>query len=142
MEILAAYLVVGIIACAVAACRGDKSDRRGELLLSMLIEPVWPVIFLWPLGLAVVLVERLFPKVGGSASPAGVDPLGQVGVVVSDLRPLGRIQIGAAQFDARSDGRLIPAGTSVRIVSRSMAEFLVEVEPPYATQVKTVPLRV
>ena len=131
MVILGAYILVGLVVCALVARSGGKSDRRNELPLSMLFDPIRPIVVIWPLWLAVVLTERSFPEEPPHPEPSSaVDLGGQVGVVITALRPLGRIQIGAAHFDARSDGRIIPVGSSVRVVSRSMAEFLVEEEEP------------
>lgn len=122
MWILAAYFLVGIAVCVAVACSGEK--RRDELPLAMLFDPIWPLFFLWPLWIAVVLVERSFPKEACSSVPAIADPIGQIGVVVSALRPVGRIQVAASDFEARSDERIIPIRTMVRVVSRSMGEFL------------------
>jgi membrane-bound ClpP family serine protease len=54
-------------------------------------------------------------------APPAVDRLaalvGQEGVVVTDLRPVGVIRIGQEKVDALSETRLVRAGERVRVVS-------------------------
>ncbi len=124
--ILAAYILIGITLCLIVASRKGKTGRRSESPLLMLFDPGWPVILFWPLWLGIVLVERSFPKTPQIPPSTPFDPIGKTGRVVTDLRPTGRIQIGSTHYDARSDGRIIPAGVNVRVVARSMAELIVE----------------
>jgi membrane-bound ClpP family serine protease len=42
--------------------------------------------------------------------------VGQEGVVLTDLRPVGMVQIGPKRYDALSEVGLIRAGTKVRVV--------------------------
>jgi Membrane-bound serine protease (ClpP class) len=138
MWVLAAYFLIGIVACVAVASSDEK--RRDELPLAMLFDPVWPLLLLWPLWLGAVLVEGSFPKEESSpvlSAPAFADPIGQIGVVVSTLRPVGRIQVGREYFDARSDGRIIPVGAVVRVLSRSLSEYVVEEEPNKAPEPTT-----
>lgn len=129
MSIVAAYLVVGLVVCIGVAIGTMKAKRKDGLPVSLLFDPVWPLIFLWPLWLAIILIEDSFPvekpaaREPKDAAPASTE---QLGTVVVALRPMGRIRIGDAYFDARSDGRIISAGATVRVVSRSMAEVVVE----------------
>jgi membrane protein implicated in regulation of membrane protease activity len=131
MILFAIYLLLGIVACSIAASTRDKFGRRDPALLAPLLDPLWPLILLWPLWLIVILVERTIPPPAPSQeAPLPTDPIGQTGIAVTELRPTGRIQIGSAHFDAKSDGRIIAAGARVRVLSRSMAELIVEAETP------------
>lgn len=43
--------------------------------------------------------------------------IGQVGVAVSELRPMGECEFGAKRIEVRSERGIVPAGTPVKIVS-------------------------
>ena len=49
---------------------------------------------------------------------------GQEGVVVTDLRPAGKIEINDEQYDAQSDGEFLTAGTKV-IVRKQQGAYLI-----------------
>jgi membrane-bound ClpP family serine protease len=99
------------------------------LPLSVLFDPVWPLVLLWPVWIGVVLVERSFPKAPPSVSPSVFNPVGHIGHVVVALKPMGRVQIGSLYFDARSARSVIGEGSTVRVLARSMSELVVEEAP-------------
>jgi len=51
--------------------------------------------------------------------------LGQEGVVVSDLRPIGMVKIGDQRFDALAETSMIRAGTKVKVVGTDGNELRV-----------------
>jgi membrane-bound ClpP family serine protease len=126
---LAAYILIGIVTCLVVASRKGGADQRSELPLSVLFDPVWLLVLLWPVWIGVVLVERSFPKESSPVSSPAFNPVGHTGQVAVALRPMGKVQIGALYFDARSAGGVIPEGATVRVLARSMSELLVEEAP-------------
>lgn len=144
MLALGLYILTGLVVCVAVALLRDKFARSDGFMLSVLFDPLSPLLLLWPLWLALVLVEHIFLVVPSAlrleAAPAPpptetapAAPIGQIGVVVSALRPLGRIQIVNTHFDARSDGRIVVAGTRVRVLCRAMNELVVAAEPTEAS---------
>jgi membrane-bound serine protease (ClpP class) len=55
--------------------------------------------------------------------------VGQIGQVVSPLRPVGRIVVDHAEHDAVSDGELLPAGTKVVVIGTRPGELVVRRAP-------------
>jgi membrane-bound ClpP family serine protease len=53
------------------------------------------------------------------------DMVGETGVVVSDLMPMGLIEIDGTRMEASCDGTLIESGTQVRIVRCNMGVLVV-----------------
>lgn len=51
---------------------------------------------------------------------------GRIGVVVSTLRPVGRIEVDGRELDAVSDSGVLAVGTRVRLVEKHLSEWLVE----------------
>lgn len=51
---------------------------------------------------------------------------GQEGVVVADLRPAGKIEIGDEQYDAQSDGEYLLVGTKVKVSKQQGAYLIVK----------------
>lgn len=76
------------------------------------------------------LLRNSFLTLRGSVENAAVDPLppalvGQRGVVLSPLTPLGKIRVQDATFEAHSLSGRLPAGTEVEVVR--VADFALEV---------------
>jgi membrane-bound serine protease (ClpP class) len=63
----------------------------------------------------------------GTAANAATQAGGEIGTVVSPLRPTGTIDIGGQRFEARCELGEIAAGVQVRVVRR--ADFVLIVEP-------------
>jgi membrane-bound serine protease (ClpP class) len=53
-------------------------------------------------------------------------PVGTFARAVTDLRPVGKIDIDGVRFDARSEGAWITSGTNVRILRSEGNEIIVE----------------
>lgn len=53
------------------------------------------------------------------------DCIGQTGVAVNDLHPVGTIAIGNRRYDAKSRGELIEEGAQVRVLAIEMSQLLV-----------------
>ena len=60
-----------------------------------------------------------------SALPA-LACVGAVGHAVTDLRPVGKIEIAGVRFDARGEGAWISSGAKVRILRNEANEMVVE----------------
>jgi membrane-bound ClpP family serine protease len=43
--------------------------------------------------------------------------VGTEGIALTDLRPVGTVQIGPTRYEALSEGKIVPAGTRVRVTS-------------------------
>ncbi|MBL8757974.1 MAG: NfeD family protein, partial [Phycisphaerae bacterium] len=63
------------------------------------------------------------PRAAGVAALAAM--VGQEGVVVTDLRPVGTIRIGEKRYDALSELGMIRAGTAVRVTGVEGTELRV-----------------
>lgn len=50
---------------------------------------------------------------------------GSTGVVVSDLRPVGKVRIRQAEFDARSTGEFLAVGQAVEVCGQELGQLLV-----------------
>lgn len=53
--------------------------------------------------------------------------IGKVGVVISDLRPSGKVEIDGNIYDALSQDEFFKKGTAVRVLSRSSSQVVVEI---------------
>ncbi len=71
-----------------------------------------------------VLVESLSDDAGYTSSIAGLDQLiGLSGTAVTDLRPVGKVEINDERYEASSDGELIEKGNAITVV-RSRGNFV------------------
>jgi membrane-bound serine protease (ClpP class) len=52
--------------------------------------------------------------------------MGREATVLTDLRPVGTIQIGDRRFDARAEGQFLERGTAVRVIGADSAQLVVE----------------
>lgn len=50
---------------------------------------------------------------------------GSTGIVVSDLRPVGKVRIGQTEFDARSTGEFLSIGQAVEVCGQQLGQLLV-----------------
>jgi membrane-bound ClpP family serine protease len=130
---LVLYLLVGFLVCLCAASDRKRPYRAGRSSLWLIFDPVWPIAFLWPVFLAIAYLDDRHSTPTQPASPALSEHIGVAAIVVATLRPTSRIQIGNVQHDARSVSGIVPEGSQVRIVGKSMAEFLVERIPDKRT---------
>jgi membrane-bound serine protease (ClpP class) len=62
----------------------------------------------------------------GSNAKSAPPPAGTLARAVTDLRPVGKIDIDGVRFDARSEGAWITSGTNVRILRSEGNEIIVE----------------
>lgn len=51
---------------------------------------------------------------------------GRIAVVVSPLRPVGKIEVEGQELDAVSNGAMVPAGANVRLLEPRQSDWLVE----------------
>ena len=88
--------------------------------------PVMKHLVLMPGGDGAAFAGAM-PEAGGAAGAAA--RVGAVGVVTSDLRPVGKVVLdthGSHEFEARSAGPLIERGARVTVVEVSAARLVVE----------------
>jgi membrane-bound ClpP family serine protease len=88
----------------------------GVLVAGILISPfVWNfMIAAWlktPVGKRIVLTPF-----ESKVSPPPVQP-GDIGVTVSELRPMGEVEFGQMRIEAISELGMIPPGSTVRVVA-------------------------
>ena len=67
----------------------------------------------------------------GTPNAAGLERLvGAKGVAATDLRPAGKITIGAQRIEARAESTLIDVGAAIRVISATGTEVVVsEIAP-------------
>ncbi len=52
--------------------------------------------------------------------------VGRIAVVVSPLRPVGKIEVDGEEYQAISNGAMLPTGSKVRLLERRASDWLVE----------------
>ena len=113
--------VLGVLgAAALAACVVTCFRIDSRLGFAALVAMVLAAPFAW------VLFVKVWPRtpVGRRMilAPAGADvaavpvAVGQTGVAVSELRPMGVCTFGDERVEARAERGTIPAGTRVKVV--------------------------
>jgi membrane-bound serine protease (ClpP class) len=70
------------------------------------------------LGRHLLLTTRIEGRATDSAAQAALGLVGQVGTVVSALRPSGKVKIGELRYDAVAERGYIDAGTPVEVIKR------------------------
>jgi len=150
------FAIVGLVSMIVGLLWGMADVWPGEafeLTPEMFVTPAYNLalgLFL-AVGL-IAIVARLLPRslfwdrfvlrsavggtarrepgaaeAGGEPSKAGGADVGSVGVVVTDLHPVGRVEIDGRRYEARAAVGEIPAGRKIRVVKRG--DFVLIVEP-------------
>ena len=107
-------LLAGIAACYRVSHALALYVALGAALAAPFAGALW--IKLWPktpLGRRLIL-RPLTPADGSSASPLRV---GQAGVVATDLRPTGLVEIGGERVEARSERGILAAGQRVEVIA-------------------------
>jgi membrane-bound serine protease (ClpP class) len=104
-----------------------------SMVFGLLLARFLPKSLFWD---RLVLAANISGRAGedrglGSAETAGATlasapVVGDTAVVVSDLHPSGRIEIGGRRFEASVEVGVVRAGESVRIVRRSSFGYVVE----------------
>src|SRR3954468_3851400 len=107
---------VSLVTCVVTCFRIDSRLGFGVLLAmvvaapfgGMLVVKIWPKT---PVGRRMILT-----RVSGEM-PVTPVAVGQTGVTVSELRPMGVCTFGPDRVEARAERGTIPAGKQVRVVA-------------------------
>ena len=115
-----------------------------ELTLAMFEKPFTNLMYGVILGVVMIVVLiRFLPRsmvrgqlvlnreiegnaLSDSFAEDEADLVGKEGVAVSDLHPVGEIEIDGRWLEARSTGQIIDKGSRVRILRRTQFEFEVE----------------
>jgi membrane-bound ClpP family serine protease len=109
---------VALVAMVVVCFRVDSRLGFAVLVAMVVAAPFagMAVVKVWPrtpIGRRMILA-----RVSG-ATPAATVSVGQTGVTVSELRPMGVCAFGPERLEARAERGTIPAGRQVRIVEMS-----------------------
>ena|SRR5687768_18578521 len=135
MLYLAAYLITGILACAIVAFIGRKRGKTDFTPLSFVLgnEPLFLFLGLvfWPIWIGVQLVE--WSNYGAHqnrppTSPPPPEP-GTAGVAVTQLRPSGKVRIGQTVLDATAESGLIEPGHEIEVLARTPTGVRVKTKP-------------
>ena len=110
--------VLGTLALAAAVVSAFRVDSR--IGFGMLVALVLATPFAWMLWVKVwphtpVGRKMILAPVNSVLADAGV-AVGQTGIAVSDLRPMGVCAFGTERLEARAERGTIPAGMPVRVV--------------------------
>ena len=106
---------LALAACVVACFRIDSRVGFAVLVAMIVAAPVAGMLWIkiWPRTAAGR--KMILAPVGGDASSAAI-AVGQQGVAVSELRPMGVCDFGTERVEARADRGTIPPGTPVQVV--------------------------
>ena len=113
--ILGAVGAAALAACVVVCFRVDSRLGFGVMAAMVVAAPFAAVAWvkLWPK--TPVGRKMILSPVAGDA-PAAAVSVGQTGVTVSELRPMGVCAFGPERVEARAERGTIPAGRQVRVV--------------------------
>ena len=110
--------LLGAVALGAAVVTGFRLDSRAGLALLVAVVVATPFAWmLWvkvwphtPVGRRMILAPVASDLAGAAVA------VGQTGVTVSDLRPMGVCAFGTERMEARAERGTIPAGMPVRVV--------------------------
>lgn len=108
----AAALVAGVAVCFYLNQWLGLLMAAGLVVATPFAINIW--MKLWPKS---PIGRRLFLPHTPSTMPPSLVSLGQAGVTVSELRPMGLGEFGGTRVEVRSEFGMIPPGHSVRIVA-------------------------
>ena len=86
------------------------------------------ILLAWLKWFAVKFFRRGFmleATIQGSAETTPVVSTGTQGIAVTELRPLGHVEIGGKRFEVRCQTGHVPAGTKVEVVAAEFGSLLV-----------------
>jgi membrane-bound serine protease (ClpP class) len=89
------------------------------LIVTLIVAPI--AVVLWP---KTVGKRIIMPTIQSTVQPPRVG-LGQVGVSVSELRPMGKCEFGEQRFEVRAEMGVIGAGRQVKVVSIESGRLVV-----------------
>ena len=114
----------------------ESGTKQAFLGIASLVTAVGTAgIVAWLLGPRLQLMRPwqaavLHATIGEASNASSVrsapPPVGTLACSVTDLRPVGKIEIDGVRFDARSEGAWISSGTNVRILRSEGNELIVE----------------
>lgn len=106
---------VALAACVVACFRIDSRIGFGVMVAMVVAAPFAGMLWVkvWPK--TAVGRRMILSPVSAEASAATVG-VGQQGVAVSELRPMGVCTFGTERIEARADRGTIPPGARVQVV--------------------------
>jgi membrane-bound serine protease (ClpP class) len=111
----AGALITGVGACFAINQYAGLASAIGVVVLMPVAVAAW--VKVWPHTYA---GKRLIlgPTASAAAhAPASMLPIGQVGTVVSELRPGGVCEFGAERVESRCENGTIPAGRRVEVIA-------------------------
>ncbi|MBK8090456.1 MAG: NfeD family protein [Verrucomicrobiaceae bacterium] len=86
------------------------------------------VMLLWLKWFAVKFFRRSFTletAIGSSAEPKLAATPGTKGIAITELRPLGRAEIGGQRYEVRCQTGHAPAGTAIEVIAQDFGSLVV-----------------
>jgi membrane-bound ClpP family serine protease len=113
--ILGAIGAAALVGCVVVCFRIDSRMGFGVMVAMVVAAPFAGMLWvkLWPR--TPVGRRMILSPVSGGLSAVTID-VGQQGVTVSELRPMGVCEFGAERIEARAERGTIPPGSRVQVV--------------------------
>lgn len=125
--------ILGTISILIAVClvlfseelNGWSTPSRGALALGILVFS-GAVMLAWLRWFAVKFFQRAFTLSSTVGHPPSHDvPPGTQGVALTELRPLGRAEIGGRRYDVRCQSGIASAGSRVEVIAAEPGNLLV-----------------
>lgn len=136
MVYIAAYFIVGLLVCAMVAIFGRVRKHKDFSPLSMLALgndaiSMLAGFLLWPIWVVLQIIEWYWPSPSfpeEKLTPIEVIATGAIGRAMCDLKPGGKVRIGATVVDAVSAFGIIQAGQEIVVVERTPTGVRVELK--------------
>ncbi|MBE2283050.1 MAG: NfeD family protein [Prosthecobacter sp.] len=106
---------------------GWSSGARLALALAIVVGS-GAIMLAWLRWFAVKFFQRTFTlsaAVGSTVGGSNAAVIGQQGVAISELRPLGRAEIGGRRYEVRCQSGIAAAGTRVEVIASEPGNLLV-----------------
>jgi membrane-bound ClpP family serine protease len=130
MGFLAAYLIIGLSVSVWVIASRPRLDAKDVMRVPLDIH-TGPyigvfVFLLWPIWLAVILVNKGTDVIAAPQEYLTRELVGKNGDVVVVLQPRGRVRVEGKLYDATSPQGVLTAGTMVIVTGRKLGELTVE----------------
>ena len=128
MIFILVYLGIGILLSGWVLVSRPKPKNPELSPLSFLTEPYvgWILFLIWPLWLAFQILDRDIEVTAAPQEYLSEELTGHTGEVVLELRPTGRVRVDGKLYDARSNGDILPVGTSIIVSHCRLGELKVD----------------
>lgn len=124
--------ILGTISILAAVCLTLMSEDLAGWSLSMRLALALgvlafstAVLLAWLRWFAVKFFQRSFTLSATITTPPSSAPLGQQGLALTDLRPLGRAEIGGKRYDVRCQNGPAVVGARIEVIAAEPGNLLV-----------------